>query len=190
MGMRFLLFSHQKGGPAGYQPLSVPGFGTYAPSRAGVGAYDIFKTVDNLPPNAAYYRMSVGFRWYDRKGRVIRQRYATSKSCFQPDFRPDLRVRRFYGTIVSNRPNRNRYTVVIRNAGRTAAGAFTITVTFPGSPARNFQVAGVGAGGTVQRSFTGPLCTATTAPTASLDTQNTVVEKDEGNNAATASCPS
>jgi len=140
----------------------------------------------------AVYRFRVGFRWYGRHGRLLRQRFQTTGNCLQPDMRPDLRVRSI--TVVPPRTagGSTRYEAVIRNAGLSRTSSFNALLQSGGMtvPGQTRTLAGgLGPGATVTVSFSGPACAADAAPVVVLDPDNRVDERDEKNNSRAAICP-
>ncbi len=143
--------------------------------------------LQNRTVPAAYF-FRVGFRWYGRRGQVLRQRFLTTGVCLQPDMRPDLRVR-----SVSAHPQPDgsaRYDAVIRNGGLTRAGAFSAVLQSAGMTVagQSRMVPGLAPGAAVTVSFVGPACTASAPPTVVVDPDNRVNERDEQNNSRPATC--
>src|SRR6476620_260021 len=117
MGMRFVLEQRVPGGT--FHRVSRAHWGVWErTARKGVPGFIFTKRVEQLSAPASY-RAVVSFRWYDAKGRVVRRARRTSPTCVQPDWRPDLHVRRVIFPTGSG-PTR----VVVRNRGRGNAGAF------------------------------------------------------------------
>ena len=79
------------------------------------------RTIQNLAAPAVY-RTTVRFRWLDAEGDTLRTARDTSSWCRQPDLRPDLEVTAV-DVLPGPRADRRRYTVTVRNDGRTDAGA-------------------------------------------------------------------
>src|SRR3954454_11697542 len=116
MAMRFDLFERQPQGR--FLAVSLPHWGVWEKtSKKGVPGFIFTKRVEQLAAPASY-RAVVSFRWYDAQGRVVRRATRTSSTCVQPDWRPDLHVRRVIFPTGSG-PTR----VVVRNRGRGDAGA-------------------------------------------------------------------
>jgi hypothetical protein len=170
MGIRFDLLVRRGSEPAfhavGGRAL---GFGIWLRSSPGVGTYRYLRTVRNLEAPAAY-RMRVRFRWYGKHGAILLARQRVTRTCFEPDLRPDLRVR-----LVERRTGKVAAWVI--NAGRTAAGPFTVTLG-----TRRVELPGLAPGHRVRR-MVDRCGVVTVDPDARID------EADETNNTATAPCP-
>jgi hypothetical protein len=175
------------GGPA-------VGFGTWYRSEPGVERYRYLRLVNGLDgaPGrggrhvSVSYRVRTGFRWYDADGNVLRTRHRRSRSCFQPELRPDLH-------ITGVRPTATGYRVVVRNRGRTAAvGPFAIGLSVPGLELSR-TASNVPPGGTVRRFFPAAIgCPAGQTVTAKVDdppTDGAVDEADETDNEHALTCP-
>ena len=166
----------------GWRRVVADGFDTWLTSLPDVRRYSYAKTVVNLAAPAAY-RTVVRFRWLDADGLVLRSARVTSAACRQPDFRPDLeplRVEVAPGPDAGTR----RYTAVVRNAGRSAAGPFDV-----GLDDAVEHVPGLAAGEQRAITFTAPACEPGATPELTLDPGAAVVERDEDDNAFAATCP-
>jgi CARDB len=171
-------------GTARYVAVRAAGFRTWLKSDRGVRAYERFRTVNGLEAPARY-RVKVGYRWYSRTGKVMKTVWRTTRTCSQPDPRPDLRVRAFVLWPAS--ATTDRYQVVVRNAGPVAAQGFRVTFVRPDGSATTKGPYDLGPGDTRLPTFTGPRCTSG-APTVTVDPDGVVDEFREWNNTATAGC--
>lgn len=118
-------------------------------------------------PDPAAYRLRVRARWVARKGRIVRTEQRISRTCRQPDVRPDLTVSRF--VPIGN----HRFDAVVRNVGLSTAGPFAVdTAEFAGLRPRHSVRVVVGACSTV-----------------SVDPDDRVDERNETNNSRTSPCP-
>jgi hypothetical protein len=182
MQMRFALQWRQPGAKH-WSTVKAPGLGTWVSSDPGVSTYTFTKRVENLAAPATY-RVLVRFRWLDSGGHRIESDQIASKSCRQPDLRPNLVPKRVYSQRVGD-PARRRYVVVVRNAGATAAGPFDVGLgTFaPG------HAVDLGPGVSTLVTFEGPRCDAPETLTASVDPGGLVDEADEDDNTLTVPCP-
>src|SRR5207244_7559125 len=97
-------------------------------SDVGVSPYHYIRTANQLD-RPATYRIRVGYRWYGKHGRVLRTTHSRVLKCHQVDLRPDLRIRSII--VLPGKRGKNRYAVVVRNAGLTGAGAFALRLSFP-----------------------------------------------------------
>jgi hypothetical protein len=181
MQVRFTLQERERGMSARWRKVVAPGFEEWLTSESGVGRYSYSRTIQNLTAPASY-RTVVRFRWLDAEGEVLRTSRRTSKACRQPDLRPDLVPLR-----VETEPGPDaetvRYRVVVRNRGRTDAGAFDVAYgeafrSVGGIPARRQRTV----------TFTGPPCAADT--TVTVDPGELVDERDEDDNVLLAVCQS
>lgn len=171
-----------------YRRVQAPGLGVWRSSAAGVDIFRYRKQVANLQPGATY-RALVRFRWLDEDGRTIQSTTRRTKTCKEPDVRPDL-VSGPVAAEPSAQPGRVRYTIVVRNDGRSAAPtAFTVafTVGREAQPAQTVQPLGAGD----QRSlvFVGPRCDAADPLRVTVDSDLAVDESSESNNTRTVPCP-
>jgi CARDB len=186
MAIRFELLVRRPG-EAGPTIVRDPSFGRWFRSKPGVGTYRYFRTVDNLDAPAVY-RVRVGFRWYDRRGRTQRTAFRSTRACAQPDLRPELRVRNV--DVRPGRAGHDVYTVAVRNAGRTAAGPFDVALAFDATTARAKPVPGLAAGAILHVRFGGePACDALAPPVVTVDSSGAVDESNEGNDTVTVACP-
>lgn len=180
------------------QRTDVPGLGVWVvPSDPLLGSRpgDVFKyrqAVARLVVPAAY-RFRVTFRWSDAAGAVVRQTAMTTAACRQPDLRPDLVLDRVVAAPSPRAAGLVRYTVTVRNAGRSAAPRSVVAATLPGDATPNQRtrpVSRLRPGATVTVAFTGPGCAAGEQPAMFVaDPGNAVEEVSEGNNELAASCP-
>jgi hypothetical protein len=158
--------------------------------RAG-DVWVLSKPVANLPAPASY-RFRVSFRWTGAAGKVLATAERDTRWCSEPELRPDPLVQSIRIEPVPDHPKQAKYTVVIRNAGATAAGPFQLEFAPAdgvGVKTRTIQRLG----GHVSRNevFTGRACTSTTAPTVTLDPEHVVDDLSVDNDvlAVPASCP-
>jgi hypothetical protein len=183
--MRFEV-SRRVPGSLAWQRIQAPGLGSWNKADLGVTRFRFRQRVENLPA-PAFYRATVSFRWLTATGRVFARAKRTTASCFQPDPSPDLRPARVTGTSLSG--GGAEYDVVVRNAGRTAASDFDVTLSVNGvaQPAGTVTALAAGEGRVVQ--FTGPRCNAGSQLSVGVDPDNRVAEADETNNSLTVDCP-
>ncbi len=158
--LRYELF-WRRAGTSGFSRYPTPAFAR----RFNKASQHVY-TVGNLPARAAY-RLRVRARWVARGGHIVRTDQRVTRTCHQPDVRPDLTVVRF--VPIASR----RFAAVVGNVGLTAAGPFAVDTA---------GFAGLGAGGSVR-------VVVRACSTVSVDPGNRVNERDETNNSATAPCP-
>jgi hypothetical protein len=183
MQMRFALQWRQPGSRR-WSGIQGPGLGTWVSSDRGVSRYSFTKRIENLAAPATY-RVVVRFRWLDARGHTIDSDLVTSRSCRQPDLRPNLVPQRAYSERIGD-PERRRYVVVVRNEGATAAGAFEVGLGARFAPS---NVVYLGAGASTLVPFEGPRCDAPATLTAVVDPWALVDEADEDDNALNVPCP-
>jgi hypothetical protein len=141
----------------------------------------------------ATYRLRVTFRWTGAHGRVLGTAVRLTSKCFQPELRPDLTVQPPIAVQqIAGRPSLDQYVAVIRNLGATAAGQFEVLFVSGGpSPVIKHRVIQrLAAHASRQETFIGPACTATTAPTVTVDPLDQVDDANRSNNSLTTACPS
>jgi hypothetical protein len=179
MQVRFTLQEREPGLTARWRKVVAPGFEEWLTSASGVGRYSYARTIQNLTAPASY-RTVVRFRWLDADGAVLRRARRKSATCRQPDLRPNLvplRVEVAPGPDADTR----RYRVVLRNGGRSDAGAFDVTL---GDAL--MSVSGLRARAQRTITFTAPRCEADT--TVTVDPGDAVDERDEDDNVLIALC--
>lgn len=143
--------------------------------------------VTGVPPGS--YSFKVSFRWIDHSGKVIGQTQRTTTSCRQPDLRPNLYVQPVASAPVSGG---DQYTVRVGNTGMTAAT--NVELLFSpgggGQPATE-TITRLPAHESVERTFVGPPCTSSTAPsTIKVDPNDLIDVISRADNTLTVPCPS
>ncbi len=152
--------------------------------------WELTKAVSNLEAPASY-RFRVTFRWLGVHGKVLATATGQSAACTQRELRPDVLVKSVAVAAIPHKPHKQRYTVVIANAGASSAGPFQVLFTpGDGSPSRTHTVAQIAAHASRRLSFVGPLCTTASPPTVVADSAGQVDDSDRDNNAMTVTCPS
>jgi hypothetical protein len=151
--------------------------------------WNLQKSVVELAAPASY-RFRVEFRWTGAHGRVLGSTVLYSGRCRQRELRPDLLVSSIAVTAIPNNPNKDLYTALIANAGNSAAGPFDVLFApADGSAPKTHTVALLAAHASRTEAFVGPLCTAASAPTITVDSAREVDDLNRANNALTATCP-
>jgi hypothetical protein len=138
-----------------------------------VRRYSYSRTVRNLAA-PANYRMLARFRWLDEEGEVIRRSRATSRTCRQPDMRPDLLT-----TAIA--PVAGGYDVTLRNRGRSDAGPFGVALAVGALEPATVAVDGLAAGERRTVTLSAPGCAPGELLTATVDGADEVDERDEEN---------
>jgi hypothetical protein len=186
MQLRFTL-QVRADGATSWRRVSAAGFDTWLSSQPGVRRYSYTRTIQNLTAPADY-RTTVRFRWLDAGGDPLRTARDTSSGCRQPDLRPDLEIA---GVDVAPavRADQRRYTVTVRNAGRSDAAAFDLGLRVGDVELGPLPVFGLGAGARRDVTVTGPACTPDAAPVVTADAGAAIDERDEDDNVLAAACP-
>jgi len=182
MQMRFDLERLRPGERRWWRIRGARGFGAWECSDPGRAGFVFHKRVDGLQA-AASYRATVRFRWEDADGRLVRSAQRRTAVCAQPDMRPNL-VPGPINAVFDARPGLAVYTLVVRNTGRSPAGAFSVRV---GSGTAELK----GLRPQEQRTVVvvAPMCLAGTTTLAEVDADRRVDESDERGNAAPRRCP-
>lgn len=181
LAMRFELLERQAGSRA-FSLVHLPRWGVWErTTRGGVPGFIFTKRVEQLAAPAAF-RARLTFRWRDRNGDVLRTAHRTSGVCRQPDPRPDLHV------VAVDLPASGPATVVVRNRGRSAAGAFAVRMSRAGATATR-QVAGLAAGDHETLSFPLGRCVSGEPVAVVVDAGDQVDEAREGDDTMTVTCP-
>jgi len=180
MKMRFTLQA-RKAGKKAYRRVAAPGFSDWTTADPGTSRYAFTRRVEGLL-GPARYRAMVRFKWLDAHGRVIRSARRFSKSCRQPDHRPNLKIKAL------SHEGKRRYVALVVNNGRTASGAFELQVAIAGTVLAPVTVDSLEPH--TQRLVTvrGPQCDAGAALTATADPPDLVDERSETDNVFSATC--
>jgi hypothetical protein len=192
---RYAIFSAQMGSlpqstkmQVRFRRVQAPGLGGWRSSAPGVDIFRYRKQVANLQAGAVY-RALVRFRWLADSGKTLQSSSRKTKSCKQPDVRPDLVV----GDITAERAaqsGRARYTVVVRNTGRSATPtSFGVSLSVGGAPQPAQTVQPLDAGDEQTLVFVGPACDAVEAVRAMVDSDLSIDESSESDNTRTVRCP-
>ena len=182
MQMRFDLERRRRGDRKWRRLGGVPGFAEWERSEPARAGFVFHKRVDGLEV-PANYRATVRFRWEDAGGRIIRQVRRRTAGCAQPDMRPNL-VPGVLTGVLDARPGLAIYTLVVRNAGRSAAGPFTVRV---GNGTA--EVSGLQPQGERTVIVVAPICLAGTTTLTLVDADRRVDESHERGNGAPRRCP-
>jgi hypothetical protein len=184
MQMRFTLQARTP--EAAWAKVTAPGFGTWITAPRGVGRYLYDKTVDGLLAPAGY-RAVVDFRWRDAAGKVIHSGRRTSRTCHQPDPRPNLTA----GALAvqpAAQPGRRRYVATLVNAGKGDAGPFEVDITREGVLLGSLQISQLAAGAHRTVALSGPACTPGEQIAVVVDATHEVDESDEDDNVLSIVC--
>jgi hypothetical protein len=139
----------------------------------------------------ALYRFSVSFRWFGSGGRVLATTTKVGPLCFQPELRPDLVVPAVPGLAVTPLANgQDRYSALIRNHGKTAAGPFNVQLAIGGMVVTTQTIAGLAPHTHVTVHFVAPACTAGQQLDVTADPDDRVDDFNRNNNTLDTTCPS
>jgi hypothetical protein len=185
MWMRFDLFERTSASGR-WQHVQVPKFGTWQKSLPGKPGFIYEKRVDQLQAPADY-RAQVRFRWYDTQGKLQRQTRRTTRTCHEPDPRPDLAVGRVTATDAGS--GKLRYVIHVRNDGRSDVGPFDTVLSVDGTAQPPATVAGLPAGGATKVAVVAPRCAPGSRIQIAVDPAGTIDEASETNNAVSRLCP-
>jgi hypothetical protein len=171
---------------ARWETVDAPAFGGWHTAAPGVHRYVFTRRVIELPAPARY-RVRVRFRWLDADGATVRRRSATSRTCRQPDLRPDVHPLALGVTWLP--AGGARYTLAVANRGESESGPFDVVVTVDGrdQPAETADGLAPGAEDTVV--LAGAACTPGLPVTVRIDPDGLVDEAEEADNVLTATCP-
>jgi len=190
MEMRFeLLVARPSSDPtadAGYSAVVVPALNKWIRSDPGRAGLVWRKNLGKLVGPGAY-RARITFRWRSAAGKVVRVVRRTTPACRQPDLRPNLVPVQV--TAAQTAADRAVYSVVVRNTGRSAAGAFTTQLTSPGVDPVSDAVPELAARTRTVVLLQGAPCAPGTTLDLSVDPAGAVDEADETDNAITVACP-
>jgi hypothetical protein len=176
MRLRFTLEARRPG--RGWRRVAAPELGGWRTADPGTTRFISSRRVTGLV-GPAHYRTLVHFRWVDEDGDLMAAARARSRACWQPDHRPNLKLR---GLSVDGG---GRYVVRLANTGRGAAGAFELQV----SGLAAVVVASLEPGERQVVELAGPACEPGAPVTATADPLDLVDERSELDNALTVRCP-
>jgi hypothetical protein len=177
MKLRYTLEARKPG--RRWRRVDAPELGGWRTADPETTRFISSRTVTELV-GPSYYRAVVRFRWLDAYGATVAASKARSRACWQPDHRPNLRLRGL--SIVAP----GSYLVHVANTGRSASGAFDIEISGlppvvvadelePGEE-RLVDVEGVA-------------CEPGAEVTATADPLDEIDERSERDNALTVICP-
>ena len=189
MWMRFDLLARTPPATA-FVAIKVPKLGVWqksAPGRASSG-FVFTQRVQGLAAPGAY-RAQVRFRWYDKRGKLLRSTTRESSTCKQPDQRPDLRAG-VLDAVRGPQAGEATYELEVRNDGHTAADPFDVVLTVAGieQPARRVSE-GLAAGATATVTFVAPRCAPGSTLRFELDAEDEVEKSGELDDVVERACP-
>ena len=186
MQMRFTLQARTPESPR-WAAVAAPGFGTWVSAAPGTVRYVYTKRVEGLLAPASY-RVQLRFRWLSADGGTLASARRSSRSCRQPDPRPNLVVSSLTVRPAAA-PGRARYVAFVRNAGRSEADAGALRVAFGATVLPLAPVVALEPGEGIEVTVEGPACTEGDPVDADADAGEAVDEADEADNRFTRLCP-
>ena len=179
--VKFDLFTRPDFGGLWKPVIGVPTFGQWDSAAPGAGGLKVTKQVNGLRLGSAY-RATVGFRWLDPSGKVVRKDVRVTRGCVQKDPRPDLAVTARGASASGD------VVVVVRNLGR-AAGPFELKLSSGGRQLAAEKFSGLGSGGARGMVFRDLSCQPGSKVVVSADSSRPSAERREDNNAVELACP-
>jgi CARDB protein len=178
--MRFTLQA-RKAGKKAYKRVAAPGFSEWTTADPGTSRYVFTRRVQSLV-GPARYRAMVRFKWVDARGKIVLSARRYSKSCWQPDHRPNLKVKAL------SREGQRRYVALVANTGRTATPAFDLQLAVGDTLVAPLTVGSLAAHSQTLVTIHGPRCAAGATLTVTADPADLVDERSETDNVFTTQC--
>ena len=177
MKLKFALQARKPGRRA-WRRVAAPELGGWRTAAPATTRFISSRRVTALVGPAAY-RALVRFRWVDARGRTVAHGLALSRSCHQPDHRPNLRLQAL--SIEGG----DAYAVLVANTGRSASGPFDLVV----GGLATVAVGSLEPGADTLVELEGPRCPRGASVTATADPLDLIDERNEADNALTRACP-
>jgi hypothetical protein len=162
MALRFVLLRRSS---TTAKPVAISGraLNTWiTPSPPTLGQLPGDKWVLNHPvvdlAAPAQYRFKVSFRWLGKDGRALGTTTRVSRTCFEPELRPDVAVTAIGVTPL--KAGQARYTAIVRNQGRSASRPFNVQLAVGSMVVGTKPVAALAPHARVQLKFRAADCTA------------------------------
>jgi hypothetical protein len=178
MKLRFTLEARRAG--KGWRRVAAPELGGWRTADPATTRYISSRRVTALV-GPARYRTLVRFRWVDADGETIAHAKARSRSCWQPDHRPNLKLR----ALSFEGDEETTYVVLVANTGLSDSGAFDLELT--GLALQPMASLAPGEERLVE--VTGTKCERGTVVRAKADPLDLVDEHSERDNALRRPCP-
>jgi hypothetical protein len=178
MKLRFTLEARKAG--KGWRRVAAPELGGWRTADPATTRYISSRRVTALV-GPARYRTLVRFRWVDAHGETIAHEKARSRSCWQSDHRPNLKLRAlsFEGNEAMT------YVVLVANTGLSESGAFDLELTGLATQ----PIASLAPGEERLVEVPGPTCERGAVVRAKADPLDLVDERSERDNALRRPCP-
>jgi hypothetical protein len=155
MAMRFRLLE-QTPGAQDPQAVESPSLAPWRKSRVGVRDFTYAQTIKGLSQGVTY-SVSVQFRFYDAKGKIVRREQRDSGTCVQDGDLPNLAIRSVRFAPGSSEKTAV-YTVTVANTGEGDAKSLAVTLIADGAHIDTHGVDLLKAGESTSVKFTGPHC--------------------------------
>jgi hypothetical protein len=160
-----------------WRRVASPEFGGWRTADPATTRYISSRRVTGLVGPSSY-RAVVRFRWIDADGDTVATAKVRSKACWQPDHRPNLKLRAL------SVEGKSHYVVLVANTGRSPSGAFDLQV----SGLAPVIVPDLQPGEERLVEADGPACEPGTRVRALADPLDLVDERNERDNAFTLRC--
>jgi hypothetical protein len=161
-----------------WRRVAAPELGGWRTASAETTRYISERRVTQLV-GPSYYRALVRFRWIDADGDVVARTKSRSHACWQPDHRPNLKLREL------SFEGKGNYVALVANTGRSPTGAFDFEIT----GLAPIVVPELAPGEERLIEATGPECEPGMPVTATADPLDLIDERNEHDNAVTRRCP-
>jgi hypothetical protein len=168
-----------------WRGIDASGFGPWQNAASGVRHYVYDKRVEGLLAPASY-RAVVRFRWRDARGHVVGRARRFTRSCHQPDPRPNLVLQQLVVNHVG--PGTARYAAVVANTGRTAVDDFSVRFLVAGATVGEAPAGPLAPGDTTRVTLDGGACTPGQTLAAIADPAAVVDERNETDNELDSTC--
>ena len=176
MKLRYSLEARKRG--RAWRRVAAPELAGWRTAAAETTRFISERNVTKLV-GPSYYRAYVRFRWIDEDGHTVARARARSRACWQPDHRPNVKLREL------SFDRKGSYVVLVANTGRSPSGAFDVSVT----GLAPIVVADLAPGEERLLEAAGPACQPGTQVTATADPLDLIDERNERDNAVTRRCP-
>ena len=176
MKLRYTLEARKAG--RAWHRVAAPELGAWRSADVTTTRFISERRVTQLT-GPTFYRALVRFRWIDADGDVVARARARSRSCWQPDHRPNLKLREL------SFEGEGSYVALVANTGRSATGAFDLAI----SGLSPTVIDDLAPGEERLVEVAGPACEPGTVVTATADPLDLVDERNERDNAVSRRCP-
>jgi hypothetical protein len=175
MKLRFSLEARKPG--RAWRRIAAPELGGWRTAAAETTRYISSRRVTQLVGPSSY-RAVVRFRWVDADGDTVAGAKVRSKACWQPDHRPNLKLRAL------SVEGKRHYVALVANTGRSPSGAFDLQI----SGLAPLAVPELLPGEERLVEADGPECAPGTRVRALADPLDLIDERNERDNAFTLRC--